>query len=422
MVSKISHGSSLSGALAYNQKKVDKGKGKVLASNLVIEPADGRFNAFACAQDFERFMPSHKRTKKPVVHISLNPHPDDKLTDVQLADIGREYRERLGYGGQPYMIFKHEDINRQHIHLVTTRVRQDGSLVPDKFQKDRSNRIIQQLESEYKLIPAKGNRQSEIWQLSPVDASGGNLKSQVANVIKLLSEMYSFQSLGEYRALLSLYNIGIEKVEGSNKGHRYMGLVYSALDTEGKRAGKPLKSSLFGKSQGIVHLEERMKKSGETIKSGKIAETTKTAISGALKTCHTESTLRKALQEKGIDMVLRRSDTGRIYGATFIDHNTRTVLNGSRMGKKFSANALNELFADNSHREDLHTPSIKTPHSQNNPIANHQDMLPMPDFSGITETAGNLFSILTPDIFRQHDSESLPKRRRKKKKKYGRQI
>ena len=107
MVAKINHGSNLYGALAYNQQKVDGDKGKVLGCNLVLEPADGKFNAYSCAEDFERFMPSHIRTKKPVVHISLNPHRDDKLTDAQLADLGRRYLERLGYGDQPYMIFKH---------------------------------------------------------------------------------------------------------------------------------------------------------------------------------------------------------------------------------------------------------------------------------------------------------------------------
>lgn len=51
----------------------------------------------------------------------LNPHPDDRLTDDQLADIGRGM-EKLGYGNQPYLIFKHEDIGREHIHIVSLRV------------------------------------------------------------------------------------------------------------------------------------------------------------------------------------------------------------------------------------------------------------------------------------------------------------
>ena len=50
------------------------------------------------------------------------------------------------------------------------------------------------------------------------------------------------------------------------------------------------------------------------------------------------------LKEKGVDCVFRYTDEGRIYGATFIDHRTHCVLNGSRMGKAFSANALEQHF------------------------------------------------------------------------------
>lgn len=421
MVADIHKGSNLYGALAYNQDKIDNGKGQILETNRMFVPFDGQFRVSDCVRDFEQAMPSQIKTGKPVIHISLNPHPDDRLTDAQLTDISREYLEKMGFGEQPYIIFKHEDIDRQHVHIISTRVRGDGSIISDSKDYERSRKITDALEQKYGLHP-KGESQKEAWQLSPVDVQAGNLKKQVANVIKPLSGMYHFQSLSEYRALLSLYNIGAEKVEGSNDGNKYTGLVYSALDAEGNRAGKPLKSSLFGKSQGIELLEQKMERSGEAIKSGKLMVETKTAIAEALKTSRTESDLRAALRNKGIDMVLRRNDTERIYGATFIDHNTRTVLNGSRMGKEFSANALNERFADNSHREDLQIPIPQTVDSQRNvSVPSDKNKSQMPDLSAATEAAGNLFSFLTPDEG-QNDNQPVPKRRKKKKRRYGRQM
>lgn len=421
MVADIHKGSNLYGALAYNQDKIDNGKGQILEINRVFVPFDGQFRVSDCVRDFEQAMPSQIKTGKPVIHISLNPHPDDRLTDTQLVDISREYLEKLGFGRQPYMIFKHEDIDRQHVHIISTRVRGDGSIISDSKDYERSRKITDALEKKYGLHP-KGESQKEAWQLSPVDVQAGNLKRQVANVIKPLSEMYRFQSLTEYRALLSLYNIGIEKVEGSNNGNKYTGLVYSALDADGNRAGKPLKSSLFGKSQGVELLEQKMKRSGEAIKSERMADKTKAIIAEALKTSRTESDLRTALRGKGIDMVLRRNDTGRIYGATFIDHNTRTVLNGSRMGKEFSANALNERFADNSPREDLHTPVPQTTNNLRNvPAPDDKAKTPTPDLPAATEAAGNLFSFLTPEEG-QNDNQPVPKRRKKKKRRYGRQM
>lgn len=428
MVAKISHGSNLYGALSYNQEKVDEGLGKVLATNLVIEPADGAFNTAACMQDFERFMPSHIRTSKPVIHVSLNPHPDDKLTDAQFTEIGQKYMERLGYGDQPYMIFKHEDIDRQHIHIVSTRVRTDGSLVPDSFEKDRSNKIRQELEQEYKLTPAKGQQQGEAWQLAPVDVSRGNLKKQLANVIKPLSTMYRFQTLGEYRALLSLYNIGVEEIKGENKGNAYRGLVYSALDSEGNRIGKPLKSSLFGKDHGFEGLEKLFDKSKETIKTDGVAKQTRATVSASLASTRTESEFRAALREKGIDLVLRRNDEGRIFGATFIDHNQRAVLNGSRLGKEFSANVLNERFADDSRREDLQTPKVKLPIKPDNlrkPSAPAPSGQVVPDAASpsdrVSDPMGSLLSVFTPEVEGADNKQLTIKRKRKKKRRYGRQ-
>ena len=52
----------------------------------------------------------------------------------------------------------------------------------------------------------------------------------------------------------------------------------------------------------------------------------------------------KLLKAKGIDVVFRHTADGRIYGATFIDHRTQSVFNGSRLGTNLSANALQEHF------------------------------------------------------------------------------
>ena len=43
-------------------------------------------------------------------------------------------------------------------------------------------------------------------------------------------------------------------------------------------------------------------------------------------------------------LYIRRNENGRIVGVTFIDHETRTVVNGSRLGKAYSANAFELRF------------------------------------------------------------------------------
>lgn len=84
-----------------------------------MEPADGHPTIQHCIRSFEPYLAANRRTEKPVIHISLNPHPDDVLTDEQLTAIGQEYMEKMGYGNQPYIIYRHEDIGRSHIHIVS---------------------------------------------------------------------------------------------------------------------------------------------------------------------------------------------------------------------------------------------------------------------------------------------------------------
>ena len=418
MVAKINVGSNLYGELAYNQEKVDEGLGKVLGSNLVFEPTDGHFNVTECMNDFMQFVPAHFRTEKPVFHVSLNPHPDDRLTDDQLTDIGREYMEKLGYGNQPYLIFKHEDIGREHIHIVSLRVDSTGKKIDGYREHEHSKEITEQLERKYNLHPAEGQKRSEQWELTPVDASKGDLKKQIASVIKPLASMYHFQSMGEYKAVLSLYNINVEELTGEAKGKPYRGLLYSAMDSEGNKVSNPLKSSIFGKSVGYDGLEKRMAKSAERIKSKNLKAHTLKAVSEAKQSCPSENEFRAKLRQQGIDVLFRRNDEGRIYGATFIDHTTRTVLNGSRLGKDYSANVFNDLFGGK--QEPIQESAQETRLSD---VYKKPEQLNFENSHSSDSGLGGIFSILSPEPENHpKDEMPLPYRKKKKKRRYGRQM
>ena len=345
MVAKITIGSSLFGAIKYNADKVNEGKGQLLDTNRVFNNGTGRVDIAQVLQDFERWMPKQTRTEKPVLHVSLNPYPDDKLTDGDLTAIAHEYMERMGYGDQPYIIVKHEDIDRHHIHIVSVRVNEQGRCIDKSFNFPRSKHITRDIEKEYGLHPAdKKLEKQTVNPLHPVNPQEGDIKKQVGNTVKAVFSTYQFQTIGELRALLSLYNITVDEVRGNVRGEDYNGLVYSVIDANGEKVGNPFKSSLFGKNVGYEALLKKVAASKQRIKDKNLTEPTKVALEYALKRTYDKGELVKMLKEKGIDCVFRYTDEGRLYGATFIDHRTHCVLNGSRMGKVFSANALEQHF------------------------------------------------------------------------------
>ena len=344
MVTKISIGSSLYGALAYNAQKVNAGEGKLLATNRVFDGGDGRMDCARLLRDFCNCMPENVRTRNTVIHVSLNPHPDDRLTDMEMANIAQIYMERLGYGNQPYVIVKHEDIDRHHVHIVSVNVDEKGKRIDRDFLFRRSERIRKELEKEFHLHPA-GHKRGEIREVvHKIDIHKGDVKKQIASVLLPATTRYRFQTMGEYRALLSFYNIHVEETRGKVGEREYHGLVYSATDDKGNKVGNPFKASLFGKSAGYAAIEKRFSLSKKQIAEKKLTEPTKRAVLQVLGKTYHKDKFVSLLKAKGIDTVLRLTDEGCIYGATFIDHRTGCVLNGSRMGKELSANALQEHF------------------------------------------------------------------------------
>ena len=345
-------GTSLYGALAYNGLKVNEGEGRLLAVNRVFDDGSGRVDVARAERDFKRFMPEQVRTRNKVIHISLNPHPDDLLTDTELEQLAREYLDRLGNGDQPYLVFKHEDISRHHLHIVSVNVDENGRRLNRDLIHRRSKRITYELEKKYGLHPADRRQYRTDNPLRRVDTSQGDVKRQVSNVAKAVMATYKFQTMGEYRALLSLYNVTVEEARGMVDGREYHGLVYfslspnnsSATDDAGNKTGNPFKASRIGKSVGYEAVQRRFEFSKGQIRDRRLAEITRKTVAAALARTYRREEFVALLKAKGVDVVFRHTEEGRIYGATFIDHRTGCVLNGSRLDREFSANALQEHF------------------------------------------------------------------------------
>ena len=416
MVAKISIGSSLFGALAYNQNKVDEEQGKVLLSNRMFENEDGNFSVRRCMECFDMHLPADLKTEKPIIHISLNPHSDDVLSDNQLADIAKEYMDKLGYGDQPFLVYKHEDIARHHIHIVSIRVDDTGKKINDKFEHIRSKEITRELEKKYGLHPAEKKQAVERPELKKVDYQAGDVKHQLANTVKALSSSYRFLSFTEYKALLSIYNIQAEKVKGEINGKPYNGIVYSATNDKGEKQGNPFKSSSLGKSVGYEAIQRRIQKSEKEIQDKNLKERTRRTVGEVMKATCSQEQLITDLKAKGIDVLFRQNDTCRIYGVTFIDHESRTILNGSRLGKEFSANVFNDLFAgsrtltDNS-KQDVQGDFTKEshPHPQVGQLSNS------------TENAiAGMLNLLPGNGDTPPDHSQVPTPKKKKKKKQRR--
>ena len=348
MIAKISATEKLGGALGYNFKKVEKEEASILFAQNLYQNKEGTYTMAEVFADMEALIPKKCRTKKTVFHCSLNPHPDEKLSDEILAQLAKEYMEALGYGKQPYIVFKHIDIAREHIHIVSLRINGEGKKINDKFEKRRSKKITDTLERKYNLIPSSKIADKVMNEAPKIDTSRGNIKEQVASVLRMVLKHYRFCSLGELNAILSAYNLAVEEVKTEFQGKKYDGLVYVPTDDKGNKISTPINASDIGRGVGYTAVHNRMQKSKRAIKP--LVPTIRNKVLQTIRTSpKTEEELRQRLEEQGLRVVIRKNESGRIYGITFIDDVEGVALNGSRLGKGYAANVFNAYLSNPTH-------------------------------------------------------------------------
>ena len=348
MIAKISATENLGGALGYNFKKVEKGEASILLAAELYQDREGRYTMEDVLADMEALIPKKCRTKKTVFHCSLNPHPDEKLSDERLTQIAKEYMEALGYGKQPYIVFKHNDIAREHIHIVSLRVDGEGKKINDRFEKRRSKKITDALERKYNLIPSSKVSEKAVTETPKVDTTKGNIKEQVASALRTVLKHYRFCSLGELNAILSAYNLAVEEVKTEFRGKKYDGLVYVPTDDKGDKVSSPIHASDIGRGVGYTAVQNKMQKSKQAIKP--LRSIIRYRVLQTMRTSpKTEEELRQRLEEQGLRVFIRKNESGRIYGITFIDDKEGIALNGSRLGKGYAANVFNGYFSNPTH-------------------------------------------------------------------------
>lgn len=345
MIAKISSTENLGGALGYNFKKVEKGEASILLAQGLYQNKEGTYTMAEVFPDMQALIPEKCRTKKMVFHCSLNPHPDEKLSDEQLVQIAKEYMEALGYGKQPYIVFKHNDIAREHVHIVSLRVDSRGQKISDKFERRRSKKITEALERKFGLIPSSKVSENTVAEMPKIDTAKGNIREQVANVVRMVLKHYRFCSLGELNTVLSKYNLAVEEVKMEFRGKKYDGLVYVPTDDKGGKISTPINASDIGHGVGYTAVQNRMQKSRQAVKP--LIPTVRNKVLQTMRTSpNTEKELRQRLEEQGVRVVIRKNDNGRIYGITFIDDEQGDAFNGSRLGKGYAANVFNGYFSN----------------------------------------------------------------------------
>jgi hypothetical protein len=349
MVAVIKTGHSILRLLNYNENKVKEGLARLIgAENYPIDAADLSFTEKLNRLKNQAAL--NENVTRNSVHISLNFDPSEMFSKERLLEIAGVYMDKIGFADLPYLIYQHFDAGHPHIHLVSVKVRADGSRVDTQnIGRNQSEKARKEIEIDFGLVKAEDSKLREAYRLKPVDVRKveyGRVESKRAmgNVISTVLQSYKYTSLPELNAVLNLYNVTADRGSEDSRIFKHKGLVYRILDKEGKKVGVPIKASDFHFKPTLKFLAEKFEVNNEARSQYKTR--VKNAID--LYFLHPQSSLNdfaKALNKEGIDTVIRRNDAGIVYGITYVDHKTRCVFNGSALGKSYSANAILERCA-----------------------------------------------------------------------------
>ena len=317
---------STSSAVQYNERKVAEGKASVIFSSRIDDPSNAM-------RTFERYENGSIRCQNMSFHASVNPSIMDKIPEEKIPDFIREYMEKMGYGNQPYILYKHTDTGRVHYHLVSVRVDENGRKIPDYKERIRSQKAMKELAAKYGFEigkkkengETKGKKESNPYQ--GFDPSAGDYGKQIERIAEL-AKTYHFTNPRQFTLIME--SLGVKVIPQNDGTVGFVGLdpkthkdCTSVIKDSGIRY--PTMDEIDARAKfckGRIKTREKQR----------VTNITRMAMSK----CKTELHFRRYLAGFGIHAFFSKTAGGKIFGATMVDHQTKCVFKASELGIKAS--------------------------------------------------------------------------------------
>ena len=244
----------------YNEQKVILG-----VADLVMASGVNGYYINQIMETFEKYENNpaiDDRTRYLGFHMAVNPGPTDNMDEPAVMAFICEHMKNLGFGDQPYVVYRHNDIERQHYHVVSVRIDEKGKVINDSFLHFRALESMKQLAPKYGFhigADPAGKELSGI-ALEPafLDMTKDHVMDQiVANLNEVLD--YEFNDFTEFAAAMRSWGLEVSVVEKRNqqdKEKKQRLLRFKALG----RDGKPRSRYLFidNRNDGGISFAERL--------------------------------------------------------------------------------------------------------------------------------------------------------------------
>ena len=415
MVTIIKTSHSIRSVFNYNENKVKAGVAECISVGNYPVDVDKVSDTIKLNR-FVKRMELNENAKRNSVHISLNFDPSENHSKEKLIAIADTYMEKIGFGKQPYLVYQHHDAGHPHLHVVTINIERDGKRIDlHHLGIRKSEPARKEIEELFGLVKAEGRKKKEEFTLQPIaigKVQYGRIESKkaISNVLNAVLNQYKYASLPELNAVLKQYNVLADRGSENSKIFLAKGLMFRILDEQGKPIGVPIKASDFYSKPTLKFLVEKYKRNEARRIPDKARVKNVIDIALLKERALSINELAKLLEKEGIHAVFRKSAEGLLYGITYVDHKTKSVFNGSSLGKEYSAKAIQERcglkVTGEEKRNQIHE-KLPSKESLINNMQQQKDTLAIPD----------LVKVLDMLIQAEYSSDYLPNQLKNKKRK-----
>lgn len=321
----------MAGALGYNERKVSRDEATIILKANMDTDRDN------CVKEtFERYEKMNYRSKEVCFHMSVNPGPGEAMDDGMAIQFISELMDRLGYGAQPYVIYRHNDIEREHFHVLSTRINNRGHKVRDFWEHRNCQKTLRDICEKYGYTVGSREEAAQIVRSEDeflcFNPGYGNVSQQM-NAIFEECMSYHYTSRRQFDLISRDHGLRMRIAAGK--------MSFQGTDFEGKKCTVP-----YSEPQYLARYLDRM----QECNSEKIPQEDLQRVSDTgkrlLPLSRSEYEFTKMMLSQNIHPVFDKDSSGKITGVTFIDHESRTAIGGSALGHEFTLADIQQAQRD----------------------------------------------------------------------------
>ena len=348
MIANITQSATVAPLLNYNKNKVLTQEATELDFGGNLYKKEAKYAEYMIAA-FGNNIKSNRKDK--FLHVSLSFLPEDNavLNDSILKDIVKDYLAGIGFSAEhPYIVYKHDDTVHPHVHIVTSKLDENGKCIAKSNNYRQSQRVTRELEIKYNLIKVSSQKLGAI--VHNRLSNTPSLRDKLNFHIKYALENLLVKNMAEFILYLNDNSLDVQLISVSDfidhKQSVNYGLVFNNLTNDFLQSQKGIKASSLYLKPTMRNLESIFLKNQEIQQSHKMD--IKKVLDHAF-TKYEQLTLvdlYKLLIANNIKPNFKTDSNNQLVGVSYIKINTANKYSGENIGKKYTARSMSVFIGD----------------------------------------------------------------------------